>query len=514
MILIRNFTIRGKLIAIIMAACVLSLMLAGAVFIGWGWFNLRHTMVRTLTTQAQMLAQNNKAAVEFKDPVDANNALQSLTAESSIVFGAVFDQAGNVLAEYVRSDVDKTSVRPSGAPRRGHSFDADYLTVYERVIVDNKSAGMVCLRSDLQPLYEMMRRNVTIVCVVLLVASSAAYVISSILQRVISRPILELADVARVVSDYKEYSVRATKLSNDEVGALIDAFNGMLEQIQQRDAALVSANTDLERKVDERTAALREEVAVRKRAEEALEDTVKKLTRANAELGEFTRISAHDLKTPLRAIGTLADWIAEDYTRKADKEGRENARLLLGRARRMSNLLDAIMAYTEITIMQHVDEPLDLTALAIDVIRETKRPPHVRIALEGPLPVIDGDPKLLTQLLRHLLDNAVKYIDKPAGLIRVGCEDDGDRWRFHVSDNGCGIENKYFDKIFRIFQILANRDETEDVGIGLAIVKKIVEFYEGKVWVESRRGEGSTFYFTLPKESKSSAVPSLEQVLA
>jgi light-regulated signal transduction histidine kinase (bacteriophytochrome) len=273
----------------------------------------------------------------------------------------------------------------------------------------------------------------------------------------------------------------------------------MLEQIQERDAALVGANTELEARVEERTAALKSEIAVRRKAELDLADTVKKLKRSHRELREFTRISAHDLKTPLRAIGTLSDWIAEDYTRKFDEAGRQNAELLAGRARRMSNLLDAVMRYTDISIEDKAEEPVNVDEIVRDVIEELRAPRDIDITIETPLPNLTGDRKMLGEVFRNLIDNAVKNMDKPAKEIRIGCLERDDEWQFHVTDNGRGIDQKYHDKIFQIFQMLERRDETDGIGIGLSIVKKIVEIYDGHVWVVSEPGKGSTFLFALPK---------------
>lgn len=488
--------------AIIMAACIASLLMAGAAFVGWEWYGLRQTMVRTLSTQAKMIADNSQASVLFWDVDDANNVLQSLKAESSIVFGCIYDKQQKVLKYYVRGGADVNAVRPNMLRRGGHYFKDEYLTVFEPVTKEKEEVGGVCLRSNLEPLYAMMRRDVSIIAVVLLAAAVAAFFVSSGLQRIISKPILDLASVARIVSGHQEYTVRAKKHGNDEVGTLIDAFNGMLEQIQQRDAALVKVNTELEEKVQGRTRELQEEVVVRRNAETALAETVKKLTMSNAELREFTRIAAHDLKTPLRALGTLSDWISEDYAKKSYKEGEENARLLAGRAKRMSNLLDAVMAYSEIGLVDQREESVDLNGLVQVIIGETQSPENVEVTIESRLPVVRGDRRFFAQVFRNLLSNAVKYIDKTKGLVRVGCVDRPDMWEFYVADNGCGIEKRYFERIFKIFQILAPRDETEEVGIGLAMVKKIVEMYEGRVWVESKPGEGSTFSFTLPKERK------------
>ena len=130
---------------------------------------------------------------------------------------------------------------------------------------------------------------------------------------------------------------------------------------------------------------------------------------------------------------------------------------------------------------------------------------NIDIIIKNKLPVVTGVPKFMRELFSHLITNAVKFMDKPYGWIEIGCVEDGDFWKFSVADNGSGIEEKYFERIFKIFQTLSLRDETENIGIGLPIVKKIVELYDGRVWVESKIGQGSTFLFTLPKSTPQQA---------
>jgi signal transduction histidine kinase len=502
MLTIRNMTIRNKLISIIMAVCIVALFLAGTAFIIWQWFSIRRTMVHTLSTQARIIADNSEAALSFKDSGDAEGILQALKAEPSIVFGGIYTEEGEIFAGYYRDDSQLSQVRPSKLQESGYSFNKDFLTVFEPIVVGEEKTGRVCVRSDLVPLYTMLKHNVGIMFVVLLLASSVAYFMSSGLQKIISKPVLDLADVARTVSEKKEYSVRAIKHSSDEIGFLIDAFNEMLNQIHKRDLALVNANGQLEKKVEERTYELKDEVAVRRKAEEALAEAVKKLTMSNKELREFTRVAAHDLKTPVQGIGVLSGWIAEDYADKFGEEGQEKARLLTVRAKRMNNLLDSIIQYSQLTINGCESEKLDLNVLLRDVIESMNPPDDIEIIIESKLPTIWAARRYVCQIFENLLSNAIRYIDKPEGKISIGCAEEGNCWRFSVADNGLGIEERYFEKIFKIFQILSTRDETESIGIGLPIVKKIVEMYDGRIWVESTPGLGSTFFFTLPREQR------------
>jgi len=223
------------------------------------------------------------------------------------------------------------------------------------------------------------------------------------------------------------------------------------------------------------------------------------LENANKELTEFAYVVSHDLRAPLRGIKTLAGWIASDQGDRLDKAGHEQLSLLLSRVTRMEDLINGILQYSRAGRPSDKDQRADLAELVPAIIDMIAPPAHVTITLETPLPQVEGDKTRLAQVFQNLLSNAVKFIDKPQGLIRVACLDEGPFWRFSVSDNGPGIEEKYFDRIFKLFQTLTPKDESESSGVGLAVVKKIVTFYGGKVWVESKVGEGSTFFFTLPK---------------
>jgi PAS domain S-box-containing protein len=252
MIILRNMAIKYKLMTIVMVACTIGLLLAGVTFIGWEQRVLRNNMVQNLSTQAAMIADSSKAALAFEDPTDAEKTLQTLRVDPSIVFGGVYTKNDKLFAAYYRND-SKVEIVPSEYLKTGFAFKDGFLTVINPIILDKEMTGTVCLRMDLAPMYAMLKRNVQIIIIVLILSSLAAFLVSSRLQTVISKPILSLAELAKAVSDKKDYSARAMKQSNDEVGLLIDAFNEMLEQIQKRDSELLDAKEGLEIKVEERT---------------------------------------------------------------------------------------------------------------------------------------------------------------------------------------------------------------------------------------------------------------------
>ena len=244
----------------------------------------------------------------------------------------------------------------------------------------------------------------------------------------------------------------------------------------------------------------------RKKADEVLEklntdleSTVRELIRTNKELQEFSYITAHDLKTPLRGIGTLAEWLSTDYADKFDEQGQKHVKLLVERAKRADKLVDSILQYSSIGRAREEQEQIDLNIVLPEIICKINPPENIEITIENKLPVLMCKKTHISQVFQNLLSNAVQQMDKEKGRIKVGSIEEEGFWKFSVADNGPGIDQKYFKKIFKIFQTLSPPDKTESTGIGLSVAKKIVKLNGGTIWVESNPGEGSIFFFTLPK---------------
>jgi two-component system, LuxR family, sensor kinase FixL len=244
------------------------------------------------------------------------------------------------------------------------------------------------------------------------------------------------------------------------------------------------------------------DISERKQAEERHKALMEEISSANEELTSFAYVVSHDLKAPLRAIGSLANWLTTDYADKFDEEGKEHMRLLVNRVHRMGNLIDGILQYSRVGRVKESFVAVDLNKMALEVIDLLAPPENIKVELESHLPVIVAEPTRIQQVFQNLISNAIKYMDKPQGTVRISCNDDGRYWRIGVADNGPGIEQRHFERIFQLFQTLAPRDKVESTGVGLALVKKIVEMYRGKIWVESSIGQGTTFWFTLPKTAQ------------
>jgi len=481
-----------------MLTCIAALLLVGAAFIVWQWTNLRLAMVKSLSIHAEIIAENCKAALAFEDVKDAEETLKALHVEPSIVFACIRSSSGKDFAHYYRYDVDK-SIHPPEFQQEGYVFGDGYLTVFKDIVLDGEVIGALCLRSDLYPLYVRLKLSTGIIIAVLLLASLVAYFVSSRLQKVISGPILRLAEGAARIGEGK-LNHRVKIRSKDELGHLAQSFNDMAGKLKESYASL-------EKKVQERTSELSSaneklevEIVERKQAEERQAQLLEEIESINQELKDFAYIISHDLKAPLRGIKTLVDWITTDYADKLDEEGGEQMNLLSGRVDRMHNLIDGVLEYSRVGRVKEKMVQINLDELVREIIDSIAPRENIEITVENELPVVVCEQTRIIQVFQNLLSNAVKYMDKPQGQVRIGCVEEDGFWKFSVADNGPGIEEKYFEKIFQMFQTLSPRDEFESTGVGLSMVKKIVELYGGKIWVESEPGKGSTFFFTLSKQ--------------
>ena len=233
-----------------------------------------------------------------------------------------------------------------------------------------------------------------------------------------------------------------------------------------------------------------------------LAENIRALEKTNRELDKFASIVSHDLKAPLRAIGNLTGWIETDMKGKMPPEVQENFDAIKQRVRRMEGLINGLLEYSKADRKKGEVIMLDSKKLVLDTLDFIGQPDNLKLEFTTAMPVFQADKLLLEQIFANLLDNSVKYNNKSTIEIKISAEQKNNHWLFAVTDNGPGIDPQYHEKVFVIFQTLKRRDEVESTGVGLAIVKKIIEEKGGKIWVESEAGKGATFKFTWPKSEE------------
>ncbi len=284
-----------------------------------------------------------------------------------------------------------------------------------------------------------------------------------------------------------DLTARITPITEeDEIASLQRGFNSMISRMEEHTNEIRRAEAEVRR--------LNEELEARVASRTA------ELESANRDLQDFAYIVSHDLRAPLRAITRLAQWIEQDYHDLLGDAGKRHIELLQDRVRRMHQLIEGVLQYSRIGRLKEKVAYTDFNILVREAVELVAPPDRCKVTIDEGLPSIPCESVRISQVFQNLVDNAVKFLDKPQGEIRIGCKEEDTYWHFFVCDNGRGISPRYHDKVFQIFQTLGSNGITEGTGIGLTLVKKIVETAGGRIWVRSEPGQGSTFHFTLPKK--------------
>jgi PAS domain S-box-containing protein len=302
--------------------------------------------------------------------------------------------------------------------------------------------------------------------------------------------------------EYRWHLGRALPVRDPE-GRVVRWF-GTCTDIDDRkraEAALKALTATLEMRIAERTADARLRAGEAEQALEALARANAELTRSNAELEQFAYVASHDLQEPLRMVGSYVQLLSERYKGRLDERADKYIGYAVDGATRMQALVQDLLAYSRVGRKGATFTVVDTRAVVDRAVTD------LRLAIDqsgavvsrDDLPPVRGDERQLAQLFQNLIGNAVKFCKGRAPRVHVGAAARGDEWLFAVRDNGIGVAPEHGERIFAIFQRLHTRAEYPGTGIGLAICRKVVESHGGRIWVESRSGEGSAFYFTLPR---------------
>ena len=464
-----------------------ALLIAALAFFLYDMVSFRQNLIGNLDAEARIIGENTVAALMFNDQQSAANTLMSLRRAPDVVAAVLTTNDGRVFARYgVLNGSRRVAQQLAAGETDGVWSSGTHVLVAHRIVFQGKPVGVVYISARLTEIGRRVRRYLLIAFIILLFSMAATVVISAISQRLVAQPISELAETALVVSRDQDYSVRAgIHADSREIAALVEAFNTMLNQIQERDTALNQARADLEVRVEERTAELRT---------------------ANRELEAFSYTVAHDLRGPLDAIGGIAFLLAQSCGSAGDANVQSMIEQLKLSTTNMGSLIDDLLNFARASTAPVKSGPVDLSGMARAIAAEltTSDPDRpVDFVIED-TPEVIADAGLMHIVLDNLLRNAWKYTSQHArACIEFGAKQSfganqaPGKLIYFVRDDGAGFDPARMGQLFQPFQRLHAKQEFPGTGIGLATVNRILARQGGSIWAEGAVEKGATFYFTL-----------------
>jgi len=504
---LQNLSIKGKLMLITMLTSSAALVLSSASFLIYDLISFRHLLTLDLMTQAQIIGYNSAAAMAFRDEAAATATLSALTAKEDIVAAVLYSPDGTIFAHYFPNGSAHPSTLPGRSQENGYRFEGGYLEVFRDVTLNGERVGTLFLQSDQRQWSVRARRYSAIVGIFVLVSGLFALLVSSQLQRLISRPILHLENAMRMVSTNKNYEVRATRFYSDEIGRLIDGFNTMLSEIQHRDTALQRANDELKT----RTRELEGEIIHRKQTQEELLKAKHAAEDASRAKSAFLANMSHELRTPLNAIIGYSEMLEEETRDSGKLENQQDLRKIQSAGKHLLSLINDVLDLSKIEAGKmglHL-ETFDVSLMVEEMVTTlqpaiAKNANNVQVRMADDIGMMRADATKVRQILFNLMSNACKFTDH--GTISLDVSQsamEGQEWiRFRVKDTGIGISAKQQEKLFQEF---SQADATISrkyggTGLGLAISHRFVQMMKGRIGVESQAGQGSTFTVYLPAQ--------------
>ena len=521
---LRKSSIKNKMIFLMVFVSIIALILTYISFSIYSTFRISKSSLEELSTLAKTVGINSIAALTFNDHKSATQTLSVLKAVPDITTARLFTSTGDIFAFYERSEIKKTDASKKDISQFSISFSKlkaaqsksffegipffdSSLDVVEEISLDNEIIGVVWIQRDMSHIYKSFKITSLIGLTVIILVTLMACFFALKLQPIISRPIINLANTIKRVSREEDYSVRAVKESEDELGTLIDGFNEMLHQIQTRDEALGKHRESLEKEVRIRTHELFD-------ANKELEEGIHKLEKAKdaAEAAsraksDFLATMSHEIRTPMNGVLGMTELLMATGLSDTQKHFAET---IQGSGNSLLDIINDILDFSKIEAGKMTIETYDfnlreiLEELAVRMAEQAHRKGlELTSVLPPDIPIFyQGDPKLLRQILTNLVGNAIKFTNEGEIIIRVIPLEQTDvdaNLRFEVIDTGIGIKPEIKDKIFDSFSQADTSTSRRygGTGLGLTISRRLADLMGGKIGLESELGKGSTFWFIL-----------------
>ena len=556
--MISHLSIKHKITSIAMATVVIVLLIVSAVFVTTEYFSFRRKMVEDLSFLSEVAATHSAGSLMQSDRSTADKILAGFKTHSDILAAYILDPQGRVFAHYFRNplsvgreqqiaEVEEAAVVLKPGTDK-YQYENNYLSYCRPIVSGNSNLGTFLLHADMSSLYSRMALYIGIGVLVMLVASFIAYVIASKLQRVISSPILSMAETMKIVSNEKKYSVRQKKVSNDELGTLVDGFNDMLSKIEKRDSELEQHKHHLEEQVQDRTRELSKINEDLKTAVAELKVAKESAEAANVLKSQFLANMSHELRTPLNHVIGFTEIVLNQSFGELNDTQQDYLSDTLASSKHLLALINDILDLAKI---EAGEEQLEISEVPVKKTLESSlslvKAKSIRHKIDlsnttnGIPEIFHADERKFKHVLYNLLSNAMKFtpdggsVSLHAKLVdyasvshmtpdrseiekyfsRSAVEFSQFMYppksgiQFSVSDTGIGVKKEDQNRIFNPFEQAdgSSTRKFEGTGLGLSVTKGIVEMHGGAIWLESGGvNKGATFHFVLPILEKSELI--------
>ncbi|MES1982134.1 MAG: ATP-binding protein [Pseudomonadota bacterium] len=508
-------SIRLKLLGIVLLTTFVALVVSLCAIVVYDLRAYHKNLIGDMTTQAELLGHMTAPALSFDDKQLAHENLNLLRIRSEVQAAAIYNAQGRLYATYTAPD--ETAQFPAAPEADGVRVEGRSLVLYKRIISNGATLGTIYLRAN----YELIARTLdysVIDGIVIICAMSIALLMMIRLERVVTRPIYAISNIAREVVQQRDYSRRAEKTSDDEVGELVNSFNDMLAEIEHRTKELEASNREIAHEVEERGRAQQEVMRLNAELEMRVHERTQQLETSNSELAlakesaekanqaksAFLSNMSHELRTPLNAILGFAQLLISDTLISTPEQKKEFSQHILKAGRHLLTLINEILdlAKVESGTMTLSLEPVALSEVFSEsqtMIEPLGAQRGVRLMFpkKADLSVI-ADRTRLKQILLNLLSNAVKY-NREGGTVIVDCAAAAPgHVRISVQDTGEGLNTAQLAELFQPFNRLGQEKGTEEgTGIGLVVTQRLVQMMGGRIGVNSTVGIGSVFWIEL-----------------